>query len=84
MGAERVRLLLVEDGPQAAHMLAKGLRQQSYAVDVATDGEDAVYQSAIADYDAIILDVTLPLLDGLAVCRQLRGDGLHTPISTRD
>jgi DNA-binding response OmpR family regulator len=75
-----VRLLLVEDEPQAAHMLAKGLREQSYAVDVAADGEDAVYQAAIADYDAIVLDVTLPLLDGLAVCRQLRRDGLHTPV----
>jgi len=75
-----VRLLLVEDEPQAALMLAKGLREQSYAVDVAADGEDAVYQAAISDYDAIILDVTLPLLDGLAVCRQIRQDGLHTPI----
>jgi DNA-binding response OmpR family regulator len=75
-----VRLLLVEDEPQAALMLAKGLREQSYAVDVAPDGEDAVYQAAIADYDAILLDVTLPLMDGLAVCRQLRRDGLHTPI----
>jgi DNA-binding response OmpR family regulator len=75
-----VRLLLVEDEPQAAHMLAKGLREQSYAVDVAADGEDAVYQAAIADYDAIVLDVTLPLLDGLAVCRQLRREGLHTPV----
>ena len=73
-------LLLVEDEPQAALMLAKGLREQSYAVDVAADGEDAVYQAAISDYDAIILDVTLPLLDGLAVCRQIRQDGLHTPI----
>ena len=75
-----MRLLLVEDEPQAALMLAKGLREQSYAVDVAADGEDAVYQAAISDYDAIILDVTLPLLDGLAVCRQIRQDGLHTPI----
>jgi len=75
-----VRLLLVEDEPQAAHMLAKGLREQAYAVDVAADGEDAVYQAAIADYDAIVLDVTLPLLDGLAVCRQLRREGLHTPV----
>ena len=75
-----MRLLLVEDEPQAAHMLAKGLREQAYAVDVAADGEDAVYQAAIADYDAIVLDVTLPLLDGLAVCRQLRREGLHTPV----
>jgi DNA-binding response OmpR family regulator len=48
-------------------MLAKGLREQTYAVDVVGDGERAAYQAAITDYDAIILDVLLPLRDGLAV-----------------
>jgi two-component system copper resistance phosphate regulon response regulator CusR len=75
-----MRLLLVEDEPEAARMLAKGLREQAYAVDVATDGAAASYQAAIADYDAIILDVMLPVKDGLAVCRELRQDGLAVPI----
>jgi two-component system copper resistance phosphate regulon response regulator CusR len=75
-----MRILLVEDEPDAARALAKGLREQAYAVDVAGDGEAACYQAAIADYDAIVLDVLLPLKDGLAVCRELRKDGASVPI----
>ena len=75
-----MRLLLVEDEPDAARILAKGLREQSYAVDAAADGAAACDQAAIADYDAIILDVMLPVKDGLEVCRQLRGEGLAVPI----
>ena len=75
-----MRLLLVEDEPDAARMLAKGLRENTYAVDVAHDGEAACYQAAMADYDAIILDVMLPKKDGFAVCRQIRSEGLAVPI----
>jgi DNA-binding response OmpR family regulator len=60
-------VLLVEDEPRAAQMLAKGLREQADAVDVVGDGKRAVYQAAITEYDAIVLDVVLPLQDGLAV-----------------
>jgi two-component system copper resistance phosphate regulon response regulator CusR len=75
-----VRILLVEDEPDAARMIAKGLREQAYAVDVANDGEAACYQASITDYDAIVLDVMLPLKDGLSVCRQLRREGAAVPI----
>ena len=75
-----MRILLVEDEPDAARMLAKGLREQAYAVDVVGDGEAACYQATLADYDAIVLDVMLPLKDGLGVCRQLRGEGQSVPI----
>jgi DNA-binding response OmpR family regulator len=75
-----MRILLVEDEPSAAQMLAKGLREQCYAVDVATDGEAAVYQAGINDYDLVILDVMLPLKDGLEVCCELRAEGLNFPI----
>jgi two-component system, OmpR family, copper resistance phosphate regulon response regulator CusR len=75
-----MRILLVEDDPDAARMVAKGLREQAYAVDVVADGEAACYQAAIADYDAVVLDVLLPLKDGLEVCRQLRRDGLAVPV----
>ena len=75
-----MRILLVEDEPDAARIVAKGLREQSYAVDVVADGEAACYQAAIADYDAIVLDVLLPLKDGLEVCRQLRREGASVPI----
>jgi two-component system copper resistance phosphate regulon response regulator CusR len=76
----RVRILLVEDEPSAAKMLAKGLREQSYAVDVAEDGESALYQVSINDYDLIILDVMLPRRDGFEVCREIRDAGSSVPV----
>ncbi|MEP7273644.1 MAG: response regulator transcription factor [Acidobacteriota bacterium] len=75
-----MRILLAEDEQDAARMLAKGLREQTYAVDIAADGEAASYQAAINDYDLIILDVMLPHKDGLAVCRELREAGSAVPI----
>jgi len=75
-----MRVLLVEDEPNAARMLAKGLREQTYAVDIAPDGEAAIYQASVNDYDLIILDIMLPHKDGIEVCRELRGAGLTIPI----
>jgi two-component system copper resistance phosphate regulon response regulator CusR len=77
---ESVRVLLVEDEPQAAQVLAKGLRERAYAVDVAADGETALFQVGTTDYDALILDLMLPRVDGLAVCRSIRGGGNDVPI----
>ncbi|MFI5176541.1 MAG: response regulator transcription factor, partial [Terriglobia bacterium] len=68
------------DEPNAAKMLAKGLREQTYAVDVAADGETALYQASINDYDLIILDVMLPRKDGYEVCRELRSMGSSIPV----
>ena len=75
-----MRVLLVEDEPNAAKVLAKGLREQTYAVDISGDGENAIVQAGAADYDAIILDVMLPRKDGFEVCRTLRETGCSTPI----
>src|SRR6476660_3130488 len=75
-----MRVLLVEDEPHAAHVLAKGLREQTYAVDVAADGDSAVFQVGTTDYDAVILDVMLPARDGFAVCRTIRDSGCAVPI----
>lgn len=75
-----MRILLVEDEPAAAQMLAKGLREQTYAVDLAADGEAALYQASINDYDLILLDVNLPGKDGLEVCRELRASGSTVPV----
>jgi DNA-binding response OmpR family regulator len=75
-----MRVLLVEDEPSAAHVLAKGLREQTYAVDVAADGETALFQVGTTDYDAVILDVMLPVRDGYAVCRGIRETGSAVPI----
>jgi two-component system copper resistance phosphate regulon response regulator CusR len=75
-----MRVLLVEDEPNVAHLIAKGLREQAYSVDVAADGEAAVFHAATSDYDAVILDVMLPLKDGFAVCRTIRDSGSGVPI----
>src|SRR5581483_4942294 len=75
-----MRLLLVEDEPRLAGFVAKGLREQSYAVDVATDGDQALYHARENDYDLVILDVMLPCRDGYGVCRELRATGLRLPI----
>ena len=75
-----MRILLVEDEPSAARMMAKGLREQTYAVDVAQDGEGALYQANVNDYDLIILDIMLPGKDGFEVCRELRAAGSPVPV----
>lgn len=63
-----------------ANVIAKGLREQAYAVDVAGDGDAALYQASINDYDLIVLDVLLPHRDGFEVCRELRARGDATPV----
>jgi two-component system copper resistance phosphate regulon response regulator CusR len=73
-------MLLVEDEPRMAHFIAKGLREQSFAVDVAEDGEAALYQMSLNPYDLILLDVMLPRKDGYEVCRELRAQGVKLPI----
>src|SRR5262245_18432990 len=75
-----MRILLVEDEPRAAQVLAKGLREQAYAVDHAKNGRDALYQASLTDYDGIILDVMMPGIDGLEVCREIRRTGSSVPI----
>jgi DNA-binding response OmpR family regulator len=78
--AVTMRVLLVEDEPNAAHVLAKGLREHAYAVDVACDGDAAIFQVGTTDYDAVILDVMLPGKDGFTVCRTIRESACAVPI----
>ena len=75
-----MRILLVEDESRVAGFIAKGLREQAYAVDIARDGGQALYQAAVNQYDIVILDVMLPVKDGHTVCRELRASGFRTPI----
>ena len=75
-----MRILVVEDEPAAAAVLAKGLREHSYAVDVAGDGAAAMAQASSTDYDLVILDVLLPRINGLELCRRLRDFGATVPI----
>jgi two-component system copper resistance phosphate regulon response regulator CusR len=75
-----VRILLVEDESRVAAFVARGLREQAYAVDIAADGEQAVYQASVNHYDLVVLDVMLPVKDGHTVCRELRAAGFRRPI----
>lgn len=75
-----MRILLAEDDQRIANFVVKGLRENAYAVDAATDGETALYQAEINTYDVIILDVMMPSKNGFAVCSALRKSGNHTPI----
>jgi len=75
-----MRLLVVEDDPQLGATLSRGLRDRAYAVDLVTDGDDAVYHAAVYEYDAVVLDYMLPGRDGLAVARALRERGFQRPI----
>jgi len=75
-----MRVLLVEDDARIARFVAKGLREQAYAVDVTATGDDALYQAEINSYDLVILDVMIPGRDGFAVCRELRKSGKRMPI----
>jgi DNA-binding response OmpR family regulator len=73
-----MRVLLVEDDDRLASSVANQLRQAGFAVDVVAQGEDALRESAISPYDAIVLDLQLPDLDGVEICRRLRARG--TPV----
>ena len=75
-----MRILLVEDDRRIARFVAKGLREQSYAVDVVGNGDEASYKLSINDYDAVILDVMIPGRNGFAVCREMRVAGIAVPV----
>lgn len=75
-----MRVLVVEDDNRIAGFVAKGLRENSYAVDIASDGDEAVYMASINIYDVFILDVNLPKKGGFEVCRELRENGNKKPI----
>ena len=75
-----MRLLLVEDDEGIIRFLEKGLREAKYAVDVARDGDDALYKASLNEYDIIILDIMIPGRDGLEVCRELRDRGSKVPV----
>jgi two-component system OmpR family response regulator len=75
-----MRVLVVEDEPKMASLIRRGLREEGMAVDVAHKGEDAVWMAGATEYDAVVLDVMLPGIDGFETCRRLRGDGVRSPV----
>ncbi len=75
-----MRVLVVEDEPRMASVLERALREEGAAVDVTGNGEDALWMAASTPYEAIVLDVMLPGLDGFAVCARLRAQEVWTPV----
>ena len=75
-----LRILVVEDDVKLGGLLARGLREQGFAVDVAGNGADALWRTHEFAYDAMVLDVMLPDTDGFDVCRSLRADGFWLPV----
>jgi two-component system OmpR family response regulator len=75
-----MRVLVVEDDVKMAGLLHRGLVEEGFAADVARTGDDAIWMAAAAEYDAIVLDVMLPGIDGFEVCRRLREDGVWSPV----
>jgi two-component system OmpR family response regulator len=75
-----MRILVVEDEEKMAGLIRRGLREEGMAVDVAGRGEDALWMAGSTEFDAIVLDLMLPGIDGLETCRRLRDDGVWAPV----
>jgi len=75
-----VRILLVEDEQNLAYFVKKGLEEEFYAVDITEDGSEGLFLAASNEYDLIILDIMLPGINGLELCKRLRAKGVRTPV----
>jgi two-component system OmpR family response regulator len=75
-----LRILVVEDALRMARLLKRGLEEEGYAVDVVNTGVEAVWMGTENPYDAVVLDVRLPDIDGFEVCRRMRGNGRWAPV----
>lgn len=75
-----MRVLIVEDQPKMSRLLQRGLEDDGITADVAGTGEDALWMAGSTEFDAVVLDVTLPGIDGFETCRQLRADGVWAPV----
>ena len=75
-----MRVLIVEDEVKMASLIRRGMREEGLAADVATKGEDAIWMAGATEYDAVVLDVMLPGIDGFETCRRLRADGVWAPV----
>jgi DNA-binding response OmpR family regulator len=75
-----MQILIVEDEDKIANFLRRGLMEESYAVDIAKDGEDALFKFDVNEYDFVVLDLMIPKVDGISVCRQIREKNKNIPI----
>ncbi len=75
-----MKILIIEDDVKIVNFLKKGLEEESYSIDYSHNGEEGLYLASVNSYDLILLDIMLPLLDGIEVCKKLRAEKIHTPI----
>ena len=75
-----MRILLIEDNARVASFIRRGLREEGYTIDLAEDGEQALFMAQTGEYDLMILDILLPKRNGLEVLRTLRADRVNTPV----
>jgi two-component system, OmpR family, response regulator len=75
-----MRILVVEDEHKIANSIKRGFEQETWATDVAYDGEEGYDMASSEDYDVIVLDLMLPKMDGMEICKKLRAEEIHTPI----
>jgi heavy metal response regulator len=75
-----MRILVIEDEKKVSDFIKRGLKEEGYAVDLASDGEDGLFQAMEIAYDLILLDLMLPKLDGISLCKKLRQKNIRTPL----
>ncbi len=75
-----MKILIIEDDTKIINFLKKGLEEECYIVDYSTNGDEGLYLASVNQYDLILLDVMLPIKDGMEVCRSLRASNIQTPI----
>lgn len=75
-----MKILIIEDDEKIVTFLKKGLEEESYSVDYSLNGDEGIYLASVNSYDLILLDIMLPIKDGIEVCKTLRADGINTPI----
>jgi len=75
-----MKILLIEDDKKIINFLKKGLEEETYTVDFSLNGEEGLYLATVNEYDLILLDIMIPLKDGIEVCKSLRASNIQTPI----
>ncbi|MCX5712674.1 MAG: response regulator transcription factor [Candidatus Omnitrophica bacterium] len=75
-----MRILIIEDEKHIADFVKQGLKEEGYSVDVASEGEQGYFLAGTEEYDAIVLDLMIPKIDGLSLCKKLRQDKINTPV----
>ena len=75
-----MKILIIEDDVKIVNFLKKGLEEESYSIDYSHNGEEGLYLASVNTYDLILLDIMLPLLNGIEVCKKLRASNINTPV----